>query len=473
MRDPYTVTADRSASAAIPRTGLSDPSAAELRQRILSCPDTRPAGGKAYYISPGGDDTHSGESPEQAWKTLAGYEAHLSRFREGDSLLFERNGIYRGHVSLLTGVFYGAYGQGEKPRIYGSPRSYSDPGDWQPTDRSHVWRCAEAFPEDIGSIFFDGGRRVGVKKLHTPDKLQQNYDFYHDPADGALYLYLEQDPTVIHREIELGVAMCILSAAGPVHDIVIENLCVQYCGAHAIAFSDGAHAITARGCVIAWIGGCLQNPGVNDVRFGNGIQFWNACADILIEDCWVYQIYDAGLTHQGSAGRVERVTYRSNLVEYCVYAFELFLGGSEGMHHILYEDNILRFSGYGWGMQRPDPQAESLLCAWGSPFEAEDFTVCRNIFDQSRHWLIVNYQEQPTPIVYRENTWYQTADLAGKEALEDVYGSDPWYLAADGTPLGGVARWQADTTLTADSQAAFEEQIHRLDAVPRAMQFGI
>lgn len=336
LSDVYTT--GGSLTASVSRTGYSNLSAAAMREQIVSLADTAPTGGTTYYISPYGDDANSGDSPEQAWKTLAAYAANGSRFREGDSLLLERNGVYRGSVYLRSGMLYGAYGEGEKPRIYGSPRSYSEPGDWLPTDRTNVWRCAETFPQDVGSIFFDGGRRAGIKKLHTPDALQQNYDFYHDPEDGSLYLYLEQNPTAVHRDIELGVASCILAGGASAQDIVIENLCLQYCGAHAIAFDNGARNITVRGCVIGWIGGCLQNPGVNDVRFGNGIQFWNACSDILIEDCWVYQIYDAGLTHQGSSGRVENVTYRRNLVEYCVYGFELFLGGSEGMHHILYED---------------------------------------------------------------------------------------------------------------------------------------
>lgn len=496
MERHYFIASDSVTTAAIPRTGRSDPSAGERRQQILDYPDTKPVGGTVYYISPSGDDANAGDSPAQAWRTLGGYEAHLPQVQAGDSLLFERGGIYRGHVSLRTGVFYGAYGQGEKPRIYGSPRNYDAPEDWQPTNRPGVWRCADTFPQDVGSIFFDGGRQVGIKKLHTLDAVQNDYDFYHDPADGSLYLCLAQSPAALHREIELGVAMCILSVGGAVHDIVMENLCIQYGGAHAIAFSDGAHAITVRGCVVAWIGGCLQNPGVNDVRFGNGIQFWNACADICIEDCWVYQIYDAGLTHQGGAGRVENVTYRRNLVEYCVYAFELFLGGDEGMHRIRYEDNILRFSGYGWGKQRPDPQAESLLCAWGAPFTAEDFVVQRNTFDQSRHWLVVNYQEAPTPIVYRDNIWYQTADPAGKEMLDSLYGENPWYKTSDGVYRGGkerqdaasgenpcydkanaayrggVARWQGEAVLTADSQETFEEQVRKLDAAPRAIQFG-
>ena len=62
--------------------------------------------------------------------------------------------------------------------------------------------------------------------------------------------------------------------------------------------------------------------------------------------------------------------------------------------------------------------------------------------------------------------------MAGKESLEDVYGSDTWYLADDGTTLGGVARWLSDSTFIAGSQAACEEQIGQEDEAHRTSQLG-
>ena len=122
--------------------------------------------------------------------------------------------------------------------------------------------------------------------------------------------------------------------------------------------------------------------------------------------------------------------------------------------------------------------------------------VQRNIFDQSRHWLVVNYQEAPTPITYWDNIWYQTADPDGKETLDSLYGENPWYKTSDGVYRGGkerqdaasgenpcydkenaayrggVARWQGEAVLTADSQTSFEEQVRLVDAAPRSVQWG-
>ena len=77
-----------------------------------------------YYISAGGNDGNSGTSPEQAWKTLT----KVNNFtpRPGDQFLFNRGDSWTGTIivkaSGISGspVVYGAYGTGDRPKIYGS-----------------------------------------------------------------------------------------------------------------------------------------------------------------------------------------------------------------------------------------------------------------------------------------------------------------------------------------------------------------
>lgn len=49
------------------------------------------------------------------------------RLKSGDAVFFERGGLWRGYLDCAEGVTYSAYGQGEKPRIYGSPENGADP----------------------------------------------------------------------------------------------------------------------------------------------------------------------------------------------------------------------------------------------------------------------------------------------------------------------------------------------------------
>lgn len=79
-----------------------------------------------YYLSNEGNDSNSGTSPAQAWKTLD----KLNRLipKPGDSILFRRGDQWSGTVTVnmwgIEGrpIVYTAYGKGEKPVIYGSEK---------------------------------------------------------------------------------------------------------------------------------------------------------------------------------------------------------------------------------------------------------------------------------------------------------------------------------------------------------------
>lgn len=442
MKQAYTVTAETSTNSAIIHTGPSDACADVLRKQIIEYPDTVCAKGKTYYISNKGNDANSGLTPELAWASIEAYKAHINQIEFGDAVLFERGGIYRGTFYALSGVSYGAYGLGEKPKIYGSRKNSANINYWIETDIPNIWRYTEKIELDVGNIVFNDGCFVGVKKINALTELVQNFDFFHNNTTGELFIYMNGNPAALYNSVEICKCECIISSPDPIHDVVLENLCVQYGGAHGIAFSNGVKDITIRGCVACWIGGSLQNP---TTRFGNAIQFWDGCDSITIKNCWIYQIYDTGLTHQGGAGIQSNIKYQGNLIEYCVWALETFFDSEEGVKNILYENNILRFAGFGWGMQRPNDGANSLFCAWGRNLKAENFVIRNNIFDQSSRFLIVDYGSNPTYIVYEGNTYYQANDE--------------------------IIRWQNDTVLFATEQEKMEQQIALVDFSAKEVKF--
>ena len=109
---------------------------------ILSAPDTLEIKGKIYYVSAMGDDENDGLSPEKAWKTLDRVSA--SELCEGDGVLFRRGDIFRGRVITRSGVSYGAYGEGEKPKLYGWDKSLCDPSLWELYDENkNIWKLNE------------------------------------------------------------------------------------------------------------------------------------------------------------------------------------------------------------------------------------------------------------------------------------------------------------------------------------------
>ena len=118
---------------------------------------------------------------------------------------------------------------------------------------------------------------------------------------------------------------------------------------------------------------------------------FGGCDRFTVSNCWVYQCYDAGITHQYSSTGdciMANVTYSANLVEDCIYGFEYFLalldGSERMMRNVLYDRNIIRRSGYGWGSQRPSPEdnLQRHIMSWGSENPSENFVICNNVFDR-------------------------------------------------------------------------------------------
>ena len=93
---------------------------------------------KTFYVSRAGDDTHSGQSPEDAWQTLERTRIALvhGEFAAGDTILLRRGDVFRGQWgvsgipirgSAEATVRLGAYGNGTPPVIDGdeSARAWS------------------------------------------------------------------------------------------------------------------------------------------------------------------------------------------------------------------------------------------------------------------------------------------------------------------------------------------------------------
>src|SRR5205823_3500476 len=84
--------------------------------------------GNTYYVSNSGSDSNSGTSTSSPWKTMAKVQSFLGSLRGGDSVLFQRGGIwyeqldmYQINVVGASGnpITFGNYGSGNLPIIDG------------------------------------------------------------------------------------------------------------------------------------------------------------------------------------------------------------------------------------------------------------------------------------------------------------------------------------------------------------------
>ena len=348
-------------------------------------------GGRIFYVSEKGNDEKDGLTPESAWKTIKRVNADAGEVAYGDTVLFERGGIYRGSTKLISGVTYGSYGQGEKPCLYGSLRNYAEESLWEATSTEHIWKLNVGTMKDIGNLVFDHGKAWAMKRLEMT--LSEDFEFWHDQEGQELYLYSSTgNPGLVYEDIEVCSNDHIMY--GPTQymkDILIENLCLKYTGAHGICFRHGSKNITVRNCEIGYIGGSMLDE---TVRYGNGFEVVDGCCDILVENNWVYQCYDAGITHQSSfqPGCVqENIVFRGNLIEYCNYNIEYYVSEENGIiEDTVYENNILRYAGFGFGSENrigSDTSVLSHICCYSRMMPSKNFIIRNNVLDTSLRFL--------------------------------------------------------------------------------------
>ena len=434
-----------------------------------------------FYVSPNGDDTADGLSPETAWRSLSKASA-VSRdknYVEGDTLvLFERGGLWRREtanspaLTLTAGVDYSAYtgNLGDaKPTFYGSPENGAESEKWtlyysDNATGAKIWKYATNLP-DVGVIVFNEGEENSVKEI--PDYYDGEYfvrgtkkevpftvetcldndlEFFNEYTDGQTSVYVPKltgsvlylrcdrgNPGEVFDSIEFNTRTHIVQNAS---NTVADNICIKYGGSHG--FGGGAPENTVfQNLEIGWIGGVVQMYEKSTAgefgtvtRFGNGIEIWQNCDGFYINNCYVYQCYDAGITHQGRGANVggdgtnietnaymKDVKFTNNVLEYNVYNIEYFLSRLAPeyvkypypmMTDIYYTDNLMFYAGYGFGKQRPNPGLMTHIRT-GSDNPATNFHIDNNLFFDSVDYCTVTMasKEEWLP-KYSGNTFVQT-----------------------------------------------------------------
>lgn len=372
---------------------------------------------RAFFVSTEGSDQNDGLSPRTPIKTLD----HLNSLdlKAGDAVFFRRGDTWRGKLATRGEVTYSAYGKGAKPQIFGSPCDAAVEGEWRETDAKNVYVYERELSADVGTLVFNEGEACALKvmmirqsdgsTLHIDTRepfanyrdLKRDLEFYHDYKDAKrVYLYsAEGNPSKRFRSIEILVKGNIIQARGKVH---IDNLCIKYGGAHGIG-SGTTRGLKVTNCELGWIGGSIHGEAIFGrsfpTRYGNAIEIYGGCEYFEVDNCYIYQIYDAAITHQHQGDTdvplaMKNIVYSNNLVEDCVYSIEYFLSrpGTNDVHYmenIVMRDNLLRRAGYGWGKQRPDKDTPAHIKSWGHHINrASNFTISNNIFDRCTHDLL-------------------------------------------------------------------------------------
>ena len=461
------------------KNGAYDKEAEAMRQSILNTRDTLKASGngKTYYVSYRGNDQNDGLTPNTPFLT-AGKLTSIA-LTPGSVVLFERGGVYRDvSISVMNGVSYGAYGKGVKPQLLGSDKSYADEKLWEKTSTANVWRAKVPDPnnkitsgdriEDIGNIVFDHGKICASdgKKLSL-GKLAKDYDFYHDAKANYVYLYLSKgNPGKLHTAIEVSPNEPIFRSNSTSNN-TFENLCLKYTGGHGIGLTGNTNT-TVRGCEIGYIGGSMLDK---ITRYGNGIEFFGVVDGALVENNWIYQCFDAGYTNQGEVGYQKNITVKNNLMEYSPYNIEIWDGdeeGKTGFENCIYENNILRFAGYGFGSCNrigSSLSAVGNISSYDYTVFSKNFVIRNNILDGSLHYVLLSCYPNVNGLgpVIKGNTWVQMA----YKASENTAGIQEAVTKHQATPcVGQIANNGTAKTYKVSSLAEMKEAVALFDSAP-------
>ena len=288
--------------------------------------------GTAYYISNSGDDANDGLSPETAWATID--RLNVEPLQYGDAVFFERGSVWRAaQVYTKPGVTYSAYGEGEKPGLYGSVENGGGAEKWtlwhEGSDGSKIWvyykpmlDCGSiALNDDLGAIkvqgFWNGEYFQAMSDMWNTDQTQEATDLQSampefDPAeqltedltffcdassglpstlpiylsgwydtggepycltaDGPLYLRCDGgNPGELYPDMEF------LSPYAPfdgvADDVVIDNLAVLYTGRNILSVSPECEGVLVQNCELGWGGGCAASYALDTITgYGAGVQ---------------------------------------------------------------------------------------------------------------------------------------------------------------------------------------------------------
>jgi len=221
--------------------------------------------------------------------------------------------------------------------------------------------------------------------------------------------------------------------------VTVDNLDFRYGGSHGVGGSGGlanydsygnltsiggCANLTVTNCLFSWIGGSILS---GTTRFGNAVEIFGSVDGYLVQNNWIYQIYDTGVTHQISGSSVGNthmrdILYKDNLIEYCHWSIEFYNQNCECcnsretpihvriVEDVLSEGNIVRMGGYGWG-SRIRKDGATLYNSFGLSrvaSETRNFHAKDNIFFRctgGMYRIYANASEDN--LTFESNLWVQ------------------------------------------------------------------
>lgn len=376
--------------------------------------------GTAYYVSNNGNDQNDGLSPETAWASLE--RLGKVKFQFGDAIFFERGSIWRSaqiskYIDDAEGLTLSAYGEGEKPRFYGSPENGTGAEKWElvyeGANSEKIWKfyrevadCSAVILDGQHRIlrdiaYFDGTNFVSIDDFSIPyvleDQLENMECFTRLPytmqpvengewqslmgvsvhkdsngneLTGPIYVrYDAGNPGELHDNIEFIVAC---SAFGGMSNYTtLDNLSICY-STQTIAsgYYNGVSNdhIIIQNCESGWMGGSInyfttKENGASLYFHIDGGGFNTNGSYITLQNCYSHHIFQESSsieTFDGDPDPCTDIIIRDNILEYItmgmvVINWEEDDTSEHRLKNVLVENNYVLYSGMESLYNHEDP----------------------------------------------------------------------------------------------------------------------
>lgn len=311
---------------------------------------------KTYYISSDGTSKDGTDINEP----MSLEEANQKIFYGNEKILFKCNDIFYGSINFKNEakegelLYIGSYGDGKKPIISGAKvinkrEAWEKEGEFYKVDLSsdNVYGIAKEknHQYNIGFIKSENNQIFGHRKK-SKELVANQMDFY--CKDNYLYVKSEENPFDKYGEIHATTRTDLIRISS---NMVIDGLNLIETGAHGIVKKDNlVKKIYINNCILQDIGGSVLKEEAF-VRYGNGIEFYNAnIENVLIEKNIFRNIYDAAFTMQGTSGKWSNVRVTENIFIQNTQNCELWNDiNAEGVEAFEFSNNISINTGKNWG----------------------------------------------------------------------------------------------------------------------------
>ena len=158
-----------------------------------------------YYVSNAGNDNNDGISPATAWQTVAKVNGMTAKIHPGDSILFERDGLWRESLRInISGqpkspVVIGSYGSGPLPTFSGADIVTG----WNLVPENGFNAYSAPLAKAPANVFEDGNF-LGYEPVASTAALTVG-SYYYDPTNAVLYVRTVEDSSPAAHLIEASV----------------------------------------------------------------------------------------------------------------------------------------------------------------------------------------------------------------------------------------------------------------------------